>query len=500
MVAITGIGHWQGERLADLPEVQGREKDKVAAIQRQALGLGLVQEGATRQSWLRLGPQTMVSQQQANEAFDRLFHNANPGSEEQHDTRRTVMPPAREFQKLSAEMMMVAVTLAAGELVGHLTDAKAKAVKILGDQQDNLRSQELKDFREQMELALEDQKSAQKAGIFGVIFDWVVAAVELVTGALKIVGGVLSGNMMMVAGGAMDVLAGLAGVVKAAMNTMALIDPANADMWRGIGNDAGKVQLFFEIAGAVIDITSALRNAILTKVIPQAAKECLKAGAAQVISEAVESGIKTAVTEVAQQVGKQVADQVTEKLMRQLGKKALESSTEAATTVLQQLGVNKMLSKFSHAAIEKLVTESVKKVANHAIDEGIALTAEQVTKAIVKDIAQQVLITTLKASTYIGTTAAREAVSGAQKITAGALAVERAQLQKEIDELVLDQQWLMMLVEMFEREKKQQIDEMKRLTEGQTDASAGASETLRDAAQTRVRAATSMAGVAGHVA
>ena len=538
MVAITGIGYWPGERLAGLHDIQAREKHTMAAALHPALAQGpLAQAGGTQPSWLRLGPQTMVSHQQAHEAFGRLFHNADIGREvPPGNDRRSVMPPAREFQKMSVELMMVAVTLTAGELIGHITDAKAKAVKILGDQQDNLRSQELKDFREQIEKALEDQNKAKKAGIFGVIFDWVVAAVEVVTGVAKIVGGVLTGNAMTAAAGAMDLMAGLSGVVKAAMNTMALIDPANADMWRKIGSEAAKVQLFFEIAGAVIDISSALRNALLTKVIPQATKECLKAGAAQVISEAIERGVKTvaaeavertvkegvdqmvgaatqaaaqaaakasakaAVAEVADQVGKQVADQVAEKLMRKLGKKALDSSADAASKVVQQLGVNKMLSKFSHEAIEKLVTESIKKAANHAIDEGIALSAEQLTKKIVKDIAQQVATTALKASTYIATAATREAVGGAQKITAGALAMQRAQLQKEIDSLVLDQQWLMMLVEMFEREKKQQVEEMKRLTEGQIDASAGASDMLREAAQTRMRGATSMAGVAAHVA
>jgi secreted effector protein SseC len=37
-----------------------------------------------------------------------------------------------------------------------------------------------------MDKAVEQQDKTKKAGIFNVIFDWVIAAIEGVTGALKI--------------------------------------------------------------------------------------------------------------------------------------------------------------------------------------------------------------------------------------------------------------------------------------------------------------------------
>ncbi|WP_218174588.1 type III secretion system translocon subunit SctE [Pseudomonas sp. IPO3774] len=504
MTAITGMRPWQGGIPAVLSVMQDGEKEKVAATKRQALSQELLaQTEAAKPSWLRLSQEAKITRQEANEVFGRLFRNADKDVVVLNgEIRPSVMPPAHAFEKMSVELMMVAATLTAGELMGHITDAKAKAIRILGDQQDKLRTEELKEFREQIDNALEQQKKAKKAGVFGVIFDWVVAAVQVVTGVAKMVGGALTGNVMTAAGGAMDLMAGLAGVVKATMNTMALIDTANADKYRKIADVAAKVQLTFEIAGAAIDFLSAARNLITTKVIPQATKAVLKEGADQALSQAIKKGSKSAATEIAEQVGKQVADQVSDNLMRSLGKTALEASKSAgkdvASKVVQQLGVNQMLEKFSREAIESLVTDAVKKVANNAIDKGVEMSAKQLTKAIHKEVVEQVALSTMKASTYIGINAAREAVGGAQKITAGVLAMERAQLQKEIDQLVLDQQWLMMLVDMFERDKEQQVEEMKRLTEGQTDALAGASDVLRDAAQTRVRAATSMAGVAVH--
>ncbi|HBO5144911.1 TPA: type III secretion system translocon subunit SctE [Pseudomonas aeruginosa] len=502
MTAITGSRPWQDGIPAILSVMQDGEKEKLAQTKRQVLSQELLaQIDSSRPSWLRLNQAEKVSRQDVNEAFGRLFGATNPEAEAANDKiRPSVMPPAHEFEKMSVELMMVAATLTAGELIGHITDAKAKAVKILGDQQDKLRAEELKEFREQIDKALEQQKKAKKAGIFGVIFDWIVAAVQVVTGVAKMVGGALTGNVMTAAGGAMDLMAGFAGVVKAAMNTMALIDSANADKYRKIADVAAKIQLTFEIAGAAIDFLSAARNLITTKVIPQATKVVLKEGADQALSQAIKNGSKSAAAEIAEQVGKQVADQVSDNLMRSLGKTALEASKtagrDAAAKVVQQLGVNQMLEKFSREAIESMVSNAVKKVADNAIDKGIEMSARQLTKAIHKELVEQIALATLKASTYVGINAAREAVGGAQKITAGALAMERAQLQKEIDQLILDQQWLMMLVDMFERDKEEQVEEMKRLTEGQTDALAGASEALHDAAQTRVRAATSMAGVA----
>lgn len=500
--AISGLYPWQDGALPILPAMQDGEQEKIAANKHQALSQELLaRHEAARPGWQRLSQGQSVSRQEVSEAFGRLSGNAEVTEGKTH-IRASAMPPAHEFEKMSVELMMVAVTLAAGELIGNITDAKAKAIKILGDQQDRLRIEELKEFREQIDKALEQQKKAKKAGIFGVIFDWVVAAVQVVTGVAKMVGGVLSGNGMTAAGGAMDLMAGLAGVVKAAMNTMALIDTANAHKYRKIADVAAKIQLTFEIAGAAIDFLSAARNLITTKVVPQATKAVLKEGAEQALSEAIKKGSKGAVAEIAEQVGKQVADKVYDHLMRSLGKTALEASKaagkDATAKVVQQLGVNQMLEKFSREAIEQMVANSVKKVANNAIENVIEISAKQLTKVIYKEVAQQVALTTLKASTSVGMTLAREAVGGAQKITAAALAIERAQLQKEIDQLILDQQWLMMLVDMLERDKEQQIQDIKQLTEGQTDALAGASDVLRDAAQTRARGATSMAGVAVH--
>src|SRR5476649_971827 len=92
---------------------------------------------------------------------------------------------------------------------------------------------------------------------------------------------------------------------------------------------------------------------------------------------------------------------------------------EAAQKIVQQLGVNRMLEKFSQEAIEQLVTKAVQKVGYGAIDKGVEMTAKEVTKAVTKEINREVLQVALKASTYTAVNVTRSAVAGASQITSG---------------------------------------------------------------------------------
>jgi secreted effector protein SseC len=324
----------------------------------------------------------------------------------------------------------------------------------------------------------------------------VIAAVEIVTGVAKIIGGALTGNVMTAAGGAMDLMAGLAGVVKAAANTMSLIDPDNAEKYRKIADVAGKVQLGFEIAGAVIDITSAARNMLMTRVIPKVAGTVLKEGAEQALVAGIKAGSKGAIDQTAKMVGKEVASQVSAQIAQSLGKVAMEASKtagkEAAQKIVQQLGVNRMLEKFSQEAIEQLVTKAVQKVGYGAIDKGVEMTAKEVTKAVTKEINREVLQVALKASTYTAVNVTRSAVAGASQVTSGALAVDRAKLQKEISQLMLDQQWLQSLFTFYKDEKDAAMKRIGELIEGQSQVVHDGSKAIAQAGAVQVQIASAM--------
>lgn len=432
----------------------------------------------------------LVSQLEAMKALDRIFANVEVKGE------NGASVSLKDIEKIPMDSIMLASTLLSSEILGSTAVAKSKAMAIMTDKQEKIRQQEIVDFREQMDKAIEQQDKAKKAGIFGVIFDWIIAAVEVVSGIAKIVGGALTGNVMQVAGGAMDLLAGVAGVVKATANTLALIDPDNAEKYKAVADVAGTVQLSFEIAGAVVDVTSAARNMLVTKVIPKVAGTVMKEGAEQALVAGIKAGSKGAVDQTAKMVGKEVASQVSGQIAQSLGKATLEASKtagkEAAQKAVQQLGVNRMLEKFSQEAIEQLVTKAVKKVGHGAIDKGVEMTAKEVTKAVTKEINREVMRVALKASTYAAVNITRGAVAGASQITSGALAVDRARLQKEISQLILDQQWLQSFFAFYKEEKDAAMKRMGELIEGQGQAVQEGSKVMAQAGAVQVQIASAM--------
>ncbi|WP_053115939.1 type III secretion system translocon subunit SctE [Winslowiella iniecta] len=399
-------------------------------------------------------------------------------------------------ERVSMEAMFLASTMLANQILGDVAELKGKALSIMTDKQDLLRKQEVDQIREQMNAAVEQQDKAKKAGILSVVFDWVVAAVEVVTGVAKIVGGVMSGNAMQAAGGAMDLMAGMAGLVKAMANTLALVDPENAEKYKKVADAAGKIQLAFEIAGAAIDITSAVRNAVLTKVVPKVVGKVLQEGADQAISAAIRQGSKTALSAAASQVGKKVAAEIGEQIVTRAAKElAEEASKNAIKRAAHNFGVNKMAKHFGTEAIEKMVGNAVEKVGKDAIKRGVELTAKEVTEKVMAEIRWQVMAALAKGVTCGATTAmtvTRTAVTSAQNITVGTIEKQKAELQKKIDQLVLDQQWTQNFFEFFEASKKDGIKKIKDLQDSQADIMQGAVTTIGKTASCQAQVAASM--------
>ncbi|MHC8397973.1 type III secretion system translocon subunit SctE [Pseudomonas sp. MDT1-17] len=431
-----------------------------------------------------------VSQLEATKALSRILANI-PQKQD------GIAPMSlKDLEKIPMDSILLASTLLSSDILGGTALAKSKALAIMSDKQDRIRQQEIRDCREEMDKAIEQQDKARKAGIFSVIFDWIIAAVEVVTGVLKIVGGVLTGNVTTVTGGAMDLLAGLAGIVKATANTLALIDPDNAEKYKKVADVAGYVQLGFEIAGALVDVTSAARNLLLTKVIPKVTGNVLKNGADTAIVQAIKTGSKSAIDQTAKKVGQEVASQVAAQITQGLSKATLEASKATAKagvqSFVQQFGVNQMLKQFSQQAIENMVTNAVAQVGHKAIEKGIQKTAEQVTKEIVKAVRNDVIKSVVKASTYIGIHTTRGALTGGSQITSGALAVDRARLQKEIGQLILDQQWLQSLFALYQAEKNSALKRMGELVEGQSQVLEDGSKAIANAGAVQVQIASAM--------
>ncbi|MDM5065375.1 type III secretion system translocon subunit SctE [Aeromonas salmonicida] len=391
------------------------------------------------------------------------------------------------LEKMPMSSMFMASSLLAGQVLGNVAEKKGEMLDIFSDKQDLLRREEVKNIREQMENAIEQQDKAKKAGIIGVVCDWVIAAVEVVTGVAKLIGGVMSGNVMQAAGGAMDLMAGLAGIGKAICNTMALVDPDNAEKYHAMAEKFGIAQMTFEIAGAAIDITSALRNAIVTKIIPTAAKTALKEGWGDALNLAVKEGSQSAVKEVAKQVGKEVAGQVAEQITVQLTKTTVTAASKKATS--------KILEAFSQQAIETMVTKSIQQVAKKAIKEGAELTTEELIKKAVAQIQKDVLHAVLKSSGTITSTVlhtTQGVVGGGQQIAIGSLEVQKAKLQRDMAQLMLDQEWLTNLFQSFEEKKKETVKNVRELQEDRGAIMQDATQIMSQTAACQAQMASSM--------
>ncbi|ENG4185954.1 type III secretion system translocon subunit SctE [Providencia rettgeri] len=435
-----------------------------------------------------------VSQTQAASDLEEVFQTLqqlSPDNERNNTSNPMLNMSLAKIEGLPMNSMFAASLLLVGQVLGDIASTKGEMLEILTKKQDMLRMEEVKNIREQMEKAVEQQDKARKAGVFGVIFDWVIAAVEVVVGVTKMVGGFLSGNAMMAASGSMDFMAGLAGIGKAVANTMALIDPNNAEKYHAAANKFAITQMSFELMGAAIDITSAVRNAIATKIVPKVATQVLKEGAGEALNAAIKEGSQTTIKGIAKSVGQEVSTQIGNQIINQLGKQAAE---KAGKTIF-----NKMIDSFSQKAIEELVTKSVEKAAKKAAKkvakDGIELTTEQLISNTTRQIQKDVLKAVSKASVsrvdmFLQTS--RGVISGAQQVTIGSLEIQKAKLQKQIDQLMLDQTWLQNMFEFFEREKEETVKKVRSLQEDKAAVVQDGTKLLSTIASTQAHIASSM--------
>lgn len=436
--------------------------------------------------------EAMASRQEAEKAFERLMQSLPKAQANEPELKLSLST----IERMPMESMFFASTLLTNQILGDIAAIKGEALEIMSRKQDSLRQKEVESIREQMAKSVEQQDKAKKAGVLSVVFDWLIAAVEVVTGVAKMVGAAMTGNVMQFAGGAMDLMAGMAGLVKAVANTMALVDPDNADKYHKIAEKAGIVQMTFEIAGAAIDVTSAVRNALVTKMIPKVAGKILKEGAAQELKTAIKAGCQSEISTLANKIGKKVAAEASEQIANQIGRQVVEkTSNNLLKKAVQQFGVNKMMETFSNKAIEEMVTQAVKKVGTKAIRRGSELTTEQITKRVVAEIRKSVIgalkkAVVVNANVFMNVT--RQSVVGAQNITLGMIDKEKALLQKQIDQLVLDQQWVQSFFQFFEQNKKESIKKVRELQENQASVMQAGTQMISHIATNQAQMASSM--------
>ena len=376
----------------------------------------------------------------------------------------------QDIERAEMETLALAATVLSLRSFGDTAKATLKALEIAARAEDSLRREQVVQYQQQIDGAVEQADKARKAGMIGVVFDWIIAAVEIVSGVFKMVTGVLTGNALSVAGGSMDLMAGLAGLVRATANTLALVDPGNAEKHHAVARDAGNVQLSFEIAGAAVDVSSAARNLLATRVIGKAVGGVLERGAGPVLLAAIRDGSESAMTGIARSIGREVAEQVAGQVRHAVGKAFRESLD--GTRALGLPGFNRVAEAFTREAIENLVARSVETVSKRAMAKGTVDTVAALTAAVGRQVADDVMRTVIRASVTV-TDMARGVTQSTRQMTNGALALQRAALQKDIEALILDQQWLQTCIQFHEMAKKTANDSLADLAGRQASALGG---------------------------
>lgn len=427
----------------------------------------------------------VVSHQQAQQAFARILHALQAGDGATLD----------QIEKASINDMILLAANLSLKIFGDTANSAAKASQLMTDTQAFLRDKRVKEFQEQLAKQIEQSEKAQRAGIFAAIFDWIVGAVEAVYGALKLlegaarlaVGDVVGGSLE-IASGASYLTAGIAGMVKAAAETAILLG-ADKDKCLEVADIAGKVQLGAEVVAMALDIFQAGRAISATRAIAKTTGEAMKEAAPK-LAEAVVKNSSQEISTIAKQVGQQVSEQIAE----QIGKQLVGGVEKGLGKVAERGGqIAKSLSKaFSQEAIQTLVTQSVEKIATQAVEKGVQITAEELTKQVTKLIRNEVIKQAIKACTFVSLDLGYVTASAGKTVTSGIIGLEKAKLQKQIEALILQQNFMEFCFDWYDKAKEQQGKTIKDLLDKQSDTLAGVSKTISETGMLQARIASAM--------
>ncbi|MCG7490146.1 type III secretion system translocon subunit SctE [Vibrio sp. Of14-4] len=417
----------------------------------------------------------LVSLEEANQALERVTNQKVSVSHIEH-----------------ASMSDIALLVASIgiEVFTDTAKALAKSSQLKTDTQAVLNDKRVKEFQEQLAKHIEQSEKAHKGGIFGAIFDWIVGAVEAVIGVFKLiegaariaVGDVVGGAMDMASGGAY-LTAGIAGMVKAAAET-AILCGADKEKCQQVIDVAGKVQLGAEVVGMALDIFQAGRAISATRSIAKGTETAMTEAAPKLV-ESIGKGSTSEVANIAQQIGSQVSEQVSEQVAEQL----MKGATQAIEQVAEQGGhiAQSLTEAFSKSAIEKFVSQAVEKVAVSAMEKGGQVTAEQITKEAVKAVRNEVISRAIKACTYTSLELIRASAGAGKAITNGVITIEKAKLQKQIEDLIIKQNFMEFCYDWL-GENKKQVNERNRSELAKAgEAVDGATKVINESAMLQTR-------------
>ncbi|MGE8357895.1 MAG: type III secretion system translocon subunit SctE, partial [Microvirgula sp.] len=84
----------------------------------------------------------------------------------------------QDIERAEMETRALAATVLSLRSFGDTAKATLKALEIAARAEDSLRREQVIQYQPQIDGAVEQADKARKAGVIGVVFDWIIAAVE----------------------------------------------------------------------------------------------------------------------------------------------------------------------------------------------------------------------------------------------------------------------------------------------------------------------------------
>lgn len=395
-----------------------------------------------------------ISLQEANNALKQLL-DAVPGNH-----KRPSLPDFLQVNPTVLSMMMTTLILS---VFGNNAQSLCQQLERATEVQNALRDKQVKEYQEQIQKAIEQEDKARKAGIFGAIFDWLTGIFETVLGAFKVVEGFLSGNPAEMASGVAYMAAGCAGMVKAGAET-AMLFGADRDTCQAIINVTSKVQFGCEAIALALDIFQIGRAFMATRGLSGAAAKVLDSGFGEEIAERMVGAGEAEMEALAEEFGEAVSENFSKQfepleremvMTDEMAQESAEFSRDVENNMTRSAGKS-----FTKEGVKAMAKEAAKEALEKYAQEGENFLLKNFRNKVLSNMFKKIMYALLKDCSFKGLQAIRCATEGGSQINTGVITAKKAELEKKIEQLIAQQQFLDFIMEQTEGQKKM---EQKRL-------------------------------------
>lgn len=395
-----------------------------------------------------------ISLQEANNALKQLL-DAVPGNH-----KRPSLPDFLQVNPTVLSMMMTTLILS---VFGNNAQSLCQQLERATEVQNALRDKQVKEYQEQIQKAIEQEDKARKAGIFGAIFDWITGIFETVLGAFKVVEGFLSGNPAEMASGVAYMAAGCAGMVKAGAET-AMLFGADRDTCQAIINVTSKIQFGCEAVALALDIFQIGRAFMATRGLSGAAAKVLDSGFGEEIAERMVGAGEAEMEALAEEFGEAVSENFSKQfepleremvMTDEMAQESAEFSRDVENNMTRSAGKS-----FTKEGVKAMAKEAAKEALEKYAQEGENFLLKKFRNKVLSNMFKKIMYALLKDCSFKGLQAIRCATEGGSQINTGVITAKKAELEKKIEQLIAQQQFLDFIMEQTEGQKKM---EQKRL-------------------------------------